>query len=652
MRPIPALLALGLTLMAVLPAEAQWQRVGGPEGGTINQMVARGKDTLYAATEGGLYRSLDAGLTWSDIGAGLPETGIRFVHKEGRTLYARLKWLLYASEDEGAHWRRTNSGESSYGWVVGHGGEIFMEEGSRILGSRDQGNTWDTLHPGFSGSMVCAAAGESRILICDFNDIYFTGDRGKTWRAAGKDKQMGRVNQVLLDGSLGWAATDAGLFQSRDAGASWKRKALPDEAGASGLDSILQCLARAPGVLYAARANGSILRSLDDGATWTAYHGKDPEASMKSLAVHPEGLLAGTSARGMLLYKGSAAAPLPRNRGIWAVSVPRMVAGSKALVIGTRGGTKENGSLFRTLDGGATWESAEARGLTGEAWRTVTMARAGSRLFAYVGSGQWTIESGRLLQSDDDGSTWTPNPAGPKAGWGAVGAQGDTVFATLENGVFHRSVDRGETWTPAESQPPGFQPYVFAAQGSTVLAEGAGYYVSRDGGRTWKTERTSEMHWSGSLARFGNAILHGGSAQVVLSTDGGLTWNPYQEGLPDIPSGGAIAVDGDLAALASEYHGVHIRRAGESRWTEFNEGLRSLTVLDLAIHGGWLYAGTASGVWKRRLPVPTMVLKAEKGRIRGTAASRFESVLGWNLPSSHRDAVVGADGRHLRLREN
>src|SRR3954470_16321865 len=114
------LLALALLVPAVpgLAVEGQWS-VLGPDGGPVSDLAFQpGSDqVLYAAVTGGMYKSRDAGATWTWAGTGLVAGAATRswacdpVHPE--TFYAS-QGNVYRSVDGGQTWKFVRIGDVSF----------------------------------------------------------------------------------------------------------------------------------------------------------------------------------------------------------------------------------------------------------------------------------------------------------------------------------------------------------------------------------------------------------------------------------------------------------------------------------------------------------------------------------------------------------
>jgi photosystem II stability/assembly factor-like uncharacterized protein len=146
------------------------------------------------------------------------------------------------------------------------------------------------------------------------------------------------------------------------------------------------------------------------------------------------------------------------------------------------------GSLFRSLDGWATWSRVGAN-LPASYLSAVAVAPKNLRLvyFAIWGEG--------IFRSSDGGETWSrifrglPDPLVEHL---MVPADpGGTVFAVASYSGIYRSRDRGETWvdiSPTEPRPSNF----YSVQAHPLHPERLaahtlrGLWRSSDGGNTWK----------------------------------------------------------------------------------------------------------------------------------------------------------------------
>ena len=188
-----------------------------------------------------------------------------------------------------------------------------------------------------------------------------------------------------------------------------------------------------------------------------------------------------------------------------------------------------------------------------------------------------------------------------------------TLNVPVPAGIY-RSTDGGHTWSRADVELPAdtsvasirFDPQ----DGNRVLAADGGVgslFISEDGGQSWRQESSINqvLTPNSGIGRLftrvedGVTVFYAGTRYdgVVRSSDGGLSWAWYGEGL----TGSALRVrafgDKDGALYAGTHDGVWrlTRDAGHWERVDLPAGIiaRGMTILD-----GRLYVGTfASGLY-------------------------------------------------------
>jgi photosystem II stability/assembly factor-like uncharacterized protein len=172
-------------------------------------------------------------------------------------------------------------------------------------------------------------------------------------------------------------------------------------------------------------------------------------------------------------------------------------------------GPNDQRGVFRSKDGGKTWEKVLYRGDKAGASDLIIDPTNPNNIYAgfwEVYRKPWTMESGGagsgVFKSTDGGDTWTEitrNQGLPKGTIGIVGitvspANPDRLWAIVEaedGGVF-RSDNGGKTWTKTNEQRNLRQRawyysriYADPKNADTVYVLNTGFYRSNDGGRTF-----------------------------------------------------------------------------------------------------------------------------------------------------------------------
>ena len=286
--------------------------------------------------------------------------------------------------------------------------------------------------------------------------LYRSQNNARSWsRSDAGLPPDSRINALAASGQNFIAGTDAGIFISTNSAKSWQRSALQ-----IGPTPRITSLVSHGNQLYAGSANGFLLVSSDDGATWQR-NPSFPNINIRSLQSLDGSLYVGTDAdhvyqspdRGQTWTQLSAG--LPPHAQIFAL-------------------TSLNGRLLAGLyaQGLFAWNH------TNQKWDRLGAAAHISPLALATTSG--TIIAGHnpggIYLSDDLGHTWThwslsDTPSAPPA-------TGTSTFSLLESLTTQTS--RGSV--PAIEAPVW---EMSASPNLAIAGAGSGIYYSTDRVRTW-----------------------------------------------------------------------------------------------------------------------------------------------------------------------
>src|SRR5262249_34085461 len=195
---------------------------------------ARGH-AVVAATESGVFRSSDRGLTWIAV-ATPPSRVLDFALEVDRLYAATAGDGLLVSADGGQSWKKTGLSRAVLTSVrVGSGRPSTLLAGSPdgIFASDDDGPTWRLARMG--PVQALAAPSDGALLAGSGRGVLRRGKSGGPWR----DSSAGLHAQVVYgvaaasgDGML-YAATSTGLLRGRTDGSGWSVvPGIPDEVAA------------------------------------------------------------------------------------------------------------------------------------------------------------------------------------------------------------------------------------------------------------------------------------------------------------------------------------------------------------------------------------------------------------------------------------
>lgn len=278
-----------------------------------------------------------------------------------------------------------------------------------------------------------------------------------------------------------------------------------------------------------------------------------------------------------------------RAGGSW--SAERHLEGQDVRCLATDGssvfaGTARDG-VFRSGDGGATWEYA---GLSGERVRSLAAADGS----VYAGT-----REPRILVTRDRGESWHPLARFPRR--------------------------RSWWWVQPAEEPhrPSYVSAVAVTPEGAILAgiEACAVLRSEDGGRTWSGHRRRALRDCHELHVVAGRVYEAGSGGLAVSGDDGRTWHRPRAGL-DRRYGWSVAIaDAAIYLTVAPYLAAHsgnsracvFRWRGRGPWERCTDELSSLPRLRATAEGdvlaalgdGTVLSSTDEGESWERLPVET-----------------------------------------------
>jgi photosystem II stability/assembly factor-like uncharacterized protein len=333
----------------------------------VNWMVFDPGDprTLYLATEyAGILKSTDSGETFRPVNSGFANHRLSQITSDGKRLYASSTYEglyggVFVSSDGGMEWSlRANEeallGRNLHSLTASSGGTVvFGASEDAILKSADGGKTWSALPAPrllpTKGHLVIANAGRTRI---------------HALRAASVSDKL-----VLF------AGTDAGLFRSANLGITW------EQVKAAGLTGIPVLAVDAPSEgasRLAARTSSGLFISVDGGRTWQPASLPDDSYYLYDLALpasRDAAILAATS-RGLLRSTDEGAHWKLVTEGVPVATVDsvRFTPGQKLPGQNQEAYLVQYGVVYRTVDGGESWQPFSKDGLQDAAIRILWFA--------------------------------------------------------------------------------------------------------------------------------------------------------------------------------------------------------------------------------------------------------------------------------------
>ncbi len=325
-----------------------------------------------------------------------------------------------------------------------------------------------------------------------------------------------------------------------------------------------------PTTYYFGATGGGVWKSTDAAMTWTPVFDKEGTSSIGSLAVAPsdpnilyagtgEACIRGNISHGDGIYKTLDGGKTWKNvglrdsRAIGKVIVhPRNPDIAFVAALGHPFGPNAERGIFRTTDGGKTWEKVLYKDENTGGIDVAFDPRNSNILFAALWQARrtpWGMSDGGpgsgLYRSGDGGATWKKleEHGLPKGQMGrigvVVGASSDRVYALIEakdpEGGLYRSDDGGETWVlvnPSHSlrQRPWYYMHVIAdpRDENVLYIMNVETFKSTDGGHLFNELKVphGDNHGLWIDPADTRRMIAANDGGVTVTLDGGKNWTP------------------------------------------------------------------------------------------------------------------------------
>jgi len=374
-----------------------------------------------------------------------------------------------------------------------------------------------------------------------------------------------------------------------------------------------------PATWYVAVGSGGVWKTENAGTTWTSLFDGQGAYSIGDVALDPNDpnrVYVGTGENnggrhigfGDGIYRSNDGGKTWKNLGLKkSEHISKIIVHPEdpdTIWVASQGPLWSPGGergVFKTTDGGTTWENVLAKGPYTGATDLLIDPRNPERLYAalwqhhrtvaaYVGGGP---ESG-LFKSEDGGETWQPLKTGlPGGNKGKIGMaispmQPDVVYAAIEldrrKGGVWRSDNRGASWVKMSDETgkgtgPHYYQELYASPHyfDRIYLVSNTSQISNDGGKTWSSLNNSTKHVDDHAIAFRpddpDYIVFGSDGGIYESYDHTKTWR-FIDNLP-ITQFYKVAVD-DAEPFYYVYGGTQDNNSqgGPSR-TDNRHGIRN-----------------------------------------------------------------------------
>jgi hypothetical protein len=295
---LPIMMAMVL-ITANASGQPSWVSVSFPvQNITIDAIAFDSHDCLFAGTKGhGMFRSTNLGTSWDSVGLVYYNFN-SIVFDSSDVTYAATDLGLFRSVNHGGSWIRADSAITDKAVkslafnrsnVLFAGNENLSTRIGKILRSPDGGASWEELTTVSNGCHVLAVSRAGTILASTGGLKYRSTDDGITWN------QITGINSavlcfavdssgVIFAGGTGYAFGN--LWKSSDDGLTWfvTSNGLPSEIGAICVDSV--------GQMFAGIVNGGgVWRSTDHARSWITINAGLGDKRITGLTISKDGYL-------------------------------------------------------------------------------------------------------------------------------------------------------------------------------------------------------------------------------------------------------------------------------------------------------------------------------------------------------------------------
>ncbi len=355
-----------------------------------------------------------------------------------------------------------------------------------------------------------------------------------------------------------------------------------------------------PQVFYIATGTGGVWKTENHGTSWTPLFDDQPTSSIGDVTVdqsNPNLVWVGTgepqnrqsSGWGNGVYKSTDAGSNWRHMGLDATKhIGRILIHPRnpdivyVAAVGDLWGPNEERGVFRTHDGGETWDNVlridEHTGAIDLAMDPGDPNTIFAAMYQRQRTG-WGFNGGGpgsgLYRTFDGGDSWTELTEGlPEGDKGRIGVDifrqdGNVVYALVEadarspgagffggggggesqSGLF-RSLDRGDTWEKMSNTNPRPMYYsqvrIDPSNPERIYVLGGNLMVSDDGGRTFRSDGAAQVHVDHHALWINpddpDHLILGSDGGVVASWDGTAHWRMFD----NLPLGQFYAIGHDM----------------------------------------------------------------------------------------------------------
>jgi photosystem II stability/assembly factor-like uncharacterized protein len=640
-----SLIALLFLVGAVSAFGANPWTVLGPDGGDVRSFThdPGNPDHIYLGTStGSIFQSTDGGHSWSrftHLGTddyvldhiAIDPKNVANVYAAAWSVENQQVGDLFRSHDGGKTWQALPGmhGKSIRAFSLAVSDSSVMVAGALdgVYRSKDGGDTWERI----SSSMQNEIKNIESIAI-DPKDpnIVYAGTWHLAWKTDNGGVNWHHINQGMIDDSdvfsiivdqsrpsVVFASACSGIYRSENAGDLFKKiQGIPFSARRT---RVLKQDPSAPDTVYAGTTEG-LWKTTDSGKSWKRV--SDPEIVVNDVMVDPRNsnrVLLATDRSGVLASDDGARTFTASNHGYTHRYVTSILADKNdpnAILVGVVN-DREWGGVFSSRDAGAHW-AQRSTGLGGRDVFALQQA-TGGQLVAGTNRG--------IFVQDKEASAWRP------------------INAVVNEKVAMRTVLKNKkrvavkTTTATKSVFDGRVNDLETTPSRWLAATSAGLLISKNDGKTWSGGPIMGKVDLISVEAKGDMVVTATRMHVLVSADGGTTWQ-QADPAPYITSIRGVSIGPGGEILVASREGAFRSADAGATWSHMVSGLPDKNIssvsydetgkrlLATSLSTGVIFQSDDDGLSWRRGPdsgYPLRHVHMVRGRL--LAATPFDGVV-------------------------
>jgi len=252
----------------------------------------------YSGNDGGIYKTTDKGLSWTDVSANL---SILQIYRMGAS-YSNSAFILEGSQDNGTYLYNNGQWNSVYG---GDGMECAIDpvnpsimyassQNGAIGKSTNGGRDWTSIKPEAEGNWITPFQISSlnhNMLVTGYKSVYLTTTYGNNWKKISGDLTGGgKFNEITFapsDERYIYTSSESSIWGTRNMGETWTKlnNGLPNLY----IEGILVAPSEPEKVWVALSgytAGSKVFYSDDGGSSWTNYSDGLPNVPVNCLTIN------------------------------------------------------------------------------------------------------------------------------------------------------------------------------------------------------------------------------------------------------------------------------------------------------------------------------------------------------------------------------